>query len=58
MMEKKELEQLHKRVSKEREIAKKKLQEAEQLHKECEEEYNARTGFLYSVERLIDLKQN
>jgi hypothetical protein len=56
-MEKKELEQLHDRVSKERQIAEKKLREAKKLHEECEEEFNARTGFLYAIERLLNLKE-
>ena len=57
-MNKKELNELHKRVSAEKEIAEKKLNEVKQLHEEVEEEYNARCGFLYCIERLLKLQEN
>lgn len=55
-MNKKELQELHQKVSAERDIAEKKLREVEKLHEEVEEEYNARSGMLFSIERLINLK--
>ena len=56
-MNKKELQDLHKRVSAERDVAEKKLRDVEKLHEEVEEEYNARSGMLFSIERLINLKK-
>ena len=57
-MNKKELKELHKRVSAEKDVAERKLSEVKQLHEEVEEEYNARCGFLYSIERMLNLQEN
>ena len=57
-MNKQELEKLHKKVSAERDVAEKKLNEVKQLHEEIEEEYNARCGFLFCIERLLKLQEN
>ena len=57
-MNKQELEKLHKKVSAERDVAEKKLNEVKQLHEEVEEEYNARCGFLFCIERLLKLQEN
>ena len=51
-----ELQKLHKQISAEKEIAEKKLKEVEKLYEEVQEEFNARCSFLYSVERLLNLK--
>lgn len=57
-MNKKELQELHKKISAEKEIAEKKLQEVERLHEEVQEEFNARSGMLFSIERMLNLQEN
>ena len=56
-LKKAELEKLHETISKERDIAHEKLNKVKKLHEEVEEEYNARTGMVYAIERLIALKE-